>query len=510
MERARAAGFQRRADRAEAWHGDGHRRRRCRSRRRRCARTSRPTDATPKCAFGRDFAEDARRRDFTINALSLEPRRRRPRLHRRPRRSRRAPRAIHRRCAQPHPRGLSAHPAFLPLFGAAMARATLDADGFARRHPRARRPGASVARARARRTDEVARGAARGRSRRRRCCEAGPAGPARSRAWPIPRACGALSRSRRRARGRPIPLLRLAALALDDRRGRRATARQAAPVERRIRTAGGRGARPRSAARPARAALARRFARAAVRTRANGAQDALTLAHVDSGAAPDDPAFASAFRFLSDTPEADAAVHRRRYCRARNRAGAGRRRGAEKPAGFMDSRRLPARAGAAGAAAGRGVEGLRRRPERSTGLQAFGQAFPNLSCFSPSFSKDSFGGFVGFQGLARLPNPKSPFPNFCSPKGVRGGRGRAARRWGLSKCHGRTVAWVVFFRKRKYRNFHERRSRCSFAYSPSPRGLYRRGQGLDRPARGDSDLVEPAVSSRSAEPVALVHVRRQG
>jgi poly(A) polymerase len=33
------------------------------------------------------------------------------------------------------------------------------------------------------------------------------------------------------------------------------------------------------------------------------AQDALTLAHVDSGAAPDDPAFASAFRFVSDTPE---------------------------------------------------------------------------------------------------------------------------------------------------------------------------------------------------------------
>ncbi|MGO8834505.1 MAG: CCA tRNA nucleotidyltransferase [Roseiarcus sp.] len=33
------------------------------------------------------------------------------------------------------------------------------------------------------------------------------------------------------------------------------------------------------------------------------AQDGLTLAHVDAGAAPDDPAFASAFRFVSDTPE---------------------------------------------------------------------------------------------------------------------------------------------------------------------------------------------------------------
>jgi hypothetical protein len=31
---------------------------------------------------------------------------------------------------------------------------------------------------------------------------------------------------------------------------------------------------------------------------------------------------------------------------------------------------------------------------------SFCQAFPNLSCFSPSFSKDSFGGFVPFQCLA--------------------------------------------------------------------------------------------------------------
>jgi poly(A) polymerase len=33
------------------------------------------------------------------------------------------------------------------------------------------------------------------------------------------------------------------------------------------------------------------------------AQDALTLAHIDAAAAPHDSAFASAFRFLSDTPE---------------------------------------------------------------------------------------------------------------------------------------------------------------------------------------------------------------
>jgi hypothetical protein len=40
------------------------------------------------------------------------------------------------------------------------------------------------------------------------------------------------------------------------------------------------------------------------------------------------------------------------------------------------------------------------------GLQAFLQAFPNLGCFAPSFSKDSFGGFVGFQVVTRLPNSR--------------------------------------------------------------------------------------------------------
>jgi hypothetical protein len=37
-------------------------------------------------------------------------------------------------------------------------------------------------------------------------------------------------------------------------------------------------------------------------------------------------------------------------------------------------------------------------------LQAFFQASPKLACFAPSFSKQSFGGFVGFQGVTRFPN----------------------------------------------------------------------------------------------------------
>ena len=50
-------------------------------------------------------------------------------------------------------------------------------------------------------------------------------------------------------------------------------------------------------------------------------------------------------------------------------------------------------------------------------LQAFCQAFPNLGCFCPRISKDSFGGFVGFQRVTRVPNPKCPSPNFFASAG---------------------------------------------------------------------------------------------
>ena len=62
------------------------------------------------------------------------------------------------------------------------------------------------------------------------------------------------------------------------------------------------------------------------------------------------------------------------------------------------------------------VRGLwgQTRWRNNGGLQTFLQTFPNLTCFSPSFSKESFGGFVKFQRVTRVPNPKSPFPNFSS------------------------------------------------------------------------------------------------
>jgi hypothetical protein len=44
--------------------------------------------------------------------------------------------------------------------------------------------------------------------------------------------------------------------------------------------------------------------------------------------------------------------------------------------------------------------------------KALWQAFPNLSCFSPRISKQSFGGFVEFQRVTRVKNSKRPSPNF--------------------------------------------------------------------------------------------------
>ena len=63
--------------------------------------------------------------------------------------------------------------------------------------------------------------------------------------------------------------------------------------------------------------------------------------------------------------------------------------------------------------AARGLWG-QTRWRNNGGLQTFLQAFPNLACFSPSFSKESFGGFVEFQRVTRVPNPKAPFPNISS------------------------------------------------------------------------------------------------
>jgi hypothetical protein len=101
-----------------------------------------------------------------------------------------------------------------------------------------------------------------------------------------------------------------------------------------------------------------------------------------------------------------------------------------------------------GAAALReGAKAAEQRPSKP-----FFQAFPNLRLFSPNISKESFGGFVGFQGVARVANRKSAFPNLfaasasfsCTPaapqrfEGDRSPHGRETLRGGRDAFMGRS------------------------------------------------------------------------
>src|SRR5277367_5450672 len=63
-----------------------------------------------------------------------------------------------------------------------------------------------------------------------------------------------------------------------------------------------------------------------------------------------------------------------------------------------------------------GATGGRKGGRTKAASQAFLQAFPNLGCFCPSFSKQIFGRFVGFQGVASLKNLNDVSPNFCGSR----------------------------------------------------------------------------------------------
>ena len=83
--------------------------------------------------------------------------------------------------------------------------------------------------------------------------------------------------------------------------------------------------------------------------------------------------------------------------------------------------------------------------------QAFPQAFPNLGCFGPSFSKESFGRFVGFQGVASLPNRKYGLSkSFVAPAPFRPPSSRPRTTFGrLAPCgfeEGRRLAWLQALR----------------------------------------------------------------
>ena len=162
-----------------------------------------------KVAFGRDFAADARRRDFTINALSLSPTDASTIM---PAASTISPRGACASSATP----ISASARTICAFCGSSAFRRASRRGATRRRgscggdPGARRPGAALARAGARGTVEAVRRAARRRRRARRWASAAFSGRS-SAGSPIPDGSAACSRSRRRAASAD-PLLRLAAL----------------------------------------------------------------------------------------------------------------------------------------------------------------------------------------------------------------------------------------------------------------------------------------------------------
>jgi hypothetical protein len=64
---------------------------------------------------------------------------------------------------------------------------------------------------------------------------------------------------------------------------------------------------------------------------------------------------------------------------------------------------------------GAGISRIADCSSRRHDLQALATLFQRSVVPMPSFSKDSFGGFVGFQEVTIDPNPKCRSPNFLAP-----------------------------------------------------------------------------------------------
>jgi hypothetical protein len=95
-------------------------------------------------------------------------------------------------------------------------------------------------------------------------------------------------------------------------------------------------------------------------------------------------------------------------------------------------------------------------PRRLQNLQiSSAPKFPRLQCKHfqisvgpmPSFSKDSFGGFVGFQGVAVDPNRKIDSPNFCPPNWAQKAVGPAQSSRQAAERLVCTLTRVAVFRK---------------------------------------------------------------
>jgi len=253
-----------------------------------------------KVRFGRDFSEDARRRDFTINALSLS-----------------RDGAVHdyaggledlaarrvrfigdarTRIREDYLRSLRFF-----RFSATYGEGPLDADGL-RAAVQERAGLLQLSRERVRAELMKLLNAPRAAEVVAQCCETGLLGLLIAGAAD-PRRLKRLVAIEAARAAAPDALLRLAALSVmvaeDAERLRDRLRLSNAEYER---LAGAAGALEGLHGRRAPPSLGELRALLFERKR-TAAQDGLTLAHVDSGAAPFDPAFASAYRFVSDTPE---------------------------------------------------------------------------------------------------------------------------------------------------------------------------------------------------------------
>jgi hypothetical protein len=129
----------------------------------------------------------------------------------------------------------------------------------------------------------------------------------------------------------------------------------------------------------------------------------------------------------------------------------------------------------------------RPRPLRRPGIL---QAFPKFRLFSASFSKQSFGRCLGFQGVAIEANRKSHFPNFLSSPPARRARRAPPNRY---------LIFRFSERKNPHRRFRGLRPRGAAGRSPSAGKPSEPCSGTA--AAPSDDSIRTAPSSNLTAPV---------
>ena len=129
--------------------------------------------------------------------------------------------------------------------------------------------------------------------------------------------------------------------------------------------------------------------------------------------------------------------------------------------------------------------------------QALWQAFPNLACFAPNISKESFGGFVRFQGVTSPKNLNDVPPNFfVAPASLQPYSRRLRAVFRRPRPHG-------FDRVQRFALFYgcEWLSTCSWRRSDPDRGNFEpnRYSGLPKEISAAGFRLPATRGRRSAE-----------